>query len=100
MGHCTGGPGPYTFDAFEPLVSWVEQGKAPDKIIASHITSGITTFTRPLCPYPQEAVWTGAGERTDASNWVCVKGPADFDDRFYDYWDAKFGISNRGSDHD
>lgn len=100
MGHCTGGPGPYTFDAFEPLVSWVEQGKAPDKIIASHITSGITTFTRPLCPYPQEAEWTGAGERTDASNWVCVKGPADFDDRFYDYWDAKFGISNRGSDHD
>lgn len=48
MGHCTGGPGPYSFDAFGPLVSWVEQGKAPDKITASHLTSGVTTFTRPL----------------------------------------------------
>jgi len=34
-------------------VQWVEQGIAPDQIIASKILSGVTAFTRPLCPYPE-----------------------------------------------
>jgi hypothetical protein len=55
MGHCGGGPGPNTFDALGALDQWVEHGKAPEKIIASHIANGVTDRTRPLCPYPQVA---------------------------------------------
>ena len=49
----------------------MEQGVAPDKIIASHSTAGVVDFTRPLCPYPQVARWTGTGDWKDAANWVC-----------------------------
>lgn len=42
MGHCGGGPGPNTFDAVGALDQWVERGKAPEKIVASHIANGVT----------------------------------------------------------
>jgi feruloyl esterase len=35
MYHCSGGPGPNTFDALTPLVSWVETGVAPETIVAT-----------------------------------------------------------------
>ena len=72
MGHCSGGPGPNTFDAVGALDQWVEQGKAPERIVASHITNGVTDRTRPLCPYPQIAKWNGAGSIDDAANFACV----------------------------
>ena len=34
MGHCAGGDGPSSFDMVAPIADWVEQGKAPDRIIA------------------------------------------------------------------
>ena len=36
MGHCDGGPGPNTWDRLAPLVDWVENGKAPDFLVATH----------------------------------------------------------------
>ncbi|HEX3995460.1 MAG TPA: tannase/feruloyl esterase family alpha/beta hydrolase, partial [Acetobacteraceae bacterium] len=33
MYHCSGGPGPNTFDALTPLVNWVERGVAPETIV-------------------------------------------------------------------
>jgi feruloyl esterase len=72
MGHCSGGSGPNTFDAVGALDQWVEQGKAPEKIIAAHIANGVTDRTRPLCPYPQVAKWKGAGSIDDAANFTCV----------------------------
>jgi feruloyl esterase len=72
MGHCGGGPGPNTFDVQSALEDWVEHGKAPEKIIASHITDGKTDRTRPLCPYPQVAKWKGTGSTDDAANFVCA----------------------------
>jgi feruloyl esterase len=75
MDHCAGGPGPNNFDAFGSLADWVEHQHAPDKIIASHITSGAVDRTRPLCPYPQTAQYTGKGSTDDAANFVC-KAPA------------------------
>jgi feruloyl esterase len=72
MGHCGGGPGPNTFDTQSALEDWVEHGKAPEKIIASHITNGKTDRTRPLCPYPQAAKWKGTGSTDDAANFVCA----------------------------
>ena len=75
MGHCGGGPGPNTFDAVAALDQWVDQGKAPEKIVASHLANGVADRTRPLCPYPQIAKWTGAGSIDDAANFVCTIQP-------------------------
>jgi feruloyl esterase len=85
MGHCGGGPGPVSFDALTPLVNWVEKGQQPKTILASHIdaTSKQTIFTRPLCPYPQEAAYIGSGDRTNAANWSCKDQPFTFDPRFF-----------------
>ena len=71
MGHCSGGEGPDTFDAVAALEQWVEQGRAPDRIIASHGTKGVVDRTRPLCPYPQVASYTGKGSLDDAASFVC-----------------------------
>lgn len=71
MGHCSGGPGTDTFDGMGVLEQWVEQGKAPKKIIASHLTNGVVDKTRPLCAFPKVAVYKGAGSTNDATNFVC-----------------------------
>ena len=71
MGHCGGGPGPNTWDKLAPLVDWVENGNAPDALIATHSTDGVVDNERPICPYPQRAVYTGpAGGENDPANWV------------------------------
>jgi feruloyl esterase len=71
MLHCAGGTGPTSFDAFGALVKWVEQGTAPEVIVGSHLTSGVVDLTRPLCPYPQEAVYSGRGSITAAASFTC-----------------------------
>ena len=71
MGHCGGGEGPNTFDMVGALERWVEQGKAPDQIIAIHATNGRVDRTRPLCPYPQLAVYTGTGSTDQAASFEC-----------------------------
>lgn len=77
MQHCGGGPGPDQFDAVAAAERWVEEGLAPEKIIASHLTHGIADRSRPLCPYPQVAVYSGSGSAVDAASFVCrVPGAA------------------------
>lgn len=89
MQHCAGGPGPASFGAFVTnsqsdaqhdmslaLERWVEEGVAPDQIIASK-RQGIDpksppTRTRPLCPYPRVARYKGSGSTDDAANFVCT----------------------------
>ena len=72
MGHCSGGEGPSVFDKVGALERWVEQGKAPDALIASHVTDGKVDRTRPLCPYPRVAKYKGAGSIDAAANFVCA----------------------------
>ncbi len=72
MGHCAGGPGPNSFDMLTALENWVEKGVAPDKILATHSTGGKIDRTRPLCPYPAVARYTGKGSMDEAANFVCV----------------------------
>jgi len=72
MAHCQGGPGPDVFDKVGVLEQWVQNGVAPDKIIASHLTDGVVDMTHPLCPYPEIAQWKGAGNTNDAANFTCV----------------------------
>jgi feruloyl esterase len=71
MGHCGGGEGPGTFDAIGVIDQWVTSGTAPDRIVASRSRGGVVDRTRPLCPYPQIAVYGGAGSTDLAGNFVC-----------------------------
>jgi Tannase and feruloyl esterase len=71
MGHCGGGEGPNVFDKVGALERWVENGIAPEQLIASHSTEGKVDRTRPLCPYPQVARYKGAGSIDEAANFVC-----------------------------
>ena len=72
MGHCRGGPGPDSFDALTAMERWVEQGVAPDQMVASKMADGEVVRTRPLCTYPQVAEWNGTGSTDDAANFSCV----------------------------
>jgi Tannase and feruloyl esterase len=71
MAHCRGGEGPNVFDKVGALDQWVEKGKPPESMIASHSTNGKIDRTRPLCPYPQVAVYKGSGSIDDAANFLC-----------------------------
>ncbi|MBP2327929.1 hypothetical protein JOF56_008314 [Kibdelosporangium banguiense] len=70
--HCAGGPGPNTFDMFAALTRWVEQGSAPDRVIASKVDNGQVTRTRPLCAYPRIARYDGRGNPNSAANFDCT----------------------------
>jgi feruloyl esterase len=71
MNHCWGGEGPDTFDVVDVLEQWVQTGTAPARIIASHSTESVVDRTRPLCPYPQVATYTGTGSIDSAENFRC-----------------------------
>lgn len=71
MDHCGSGDGPNIFERISAIQQWREHGKAPNQIIASQITKGTVTRTRPLCPYPQVAKYKGTGSIDDAANFVC-----------------------------
>jgi hypothetical protein len=66
VAHCGGGTGPQPQDLFGALVNWVENGVAPDQILASG-----GGRTRPLCPYPQTAIYNGSGSTDEAANFHC-----------------------------
>jgi feruloyl esterase len=69
--HCSGGVGPACFDPLAQVIPWVEQGKAPEAIVASQPEGGKTLRTRPLCPHPQVARYKGSGNPDDAANFTC-----------------------------
>ena len=75
MFHCNGGDGPNRFDAVAAVDDWVEHGKAPERIVASHRKSGQVDRTRPLCRYPQVAVYSGSGSIDDEANFSCSAAP-------------------------
>ena len=71
MNHCRGGAGPDTWDRLSPLVDWVEHGAAPGALIATHASDGVVDNTRPICAFPERAVYTGpAGGADDPANWI------------------------------
>jgi feruloyl esterase len=86
MHHCGNGPGPNVFggpnqglppqldaqhDIVMALDRWVEDGVAPEKIIASHLTNGAVDRTLALCPYPQTPIFNGSGDANLAENYHC-----------------------------
>jgi hypothetical protein len=88
VGHCSGGAGPNVFGQFgapaadadhdidAAVERWVEQGIAPEYVIATKFKSGANPSsgierTRPLCSYPKTAQWIGNGSTDDAANFIC-----------------------------
>lgn len=71
MAHCRAGEGVNSFDSISSLEQWVENKKAPDRILATRIVDGKVERTRLLCPYPQVAVYKGTGSTDDAANFSC-----------------------------
>lgn len=80
MNHCSGGPATDRFDTLAALERWVEQGQAPDKIVAGvnpadpdvRQRNWPAKRTRPLCAYPQQAsLIPGAQDMESADSFVC-----------------------------
>lgn len=85
MGHCGGGAGVNQFgqgasgtvpmaprtDMFRALMAWSEKGTAPNEIVATRLSEGVVSRTRPLCPYPKVARYTGIGSTDSAENFSC-----------------------------
>jgi feruloyl esterase len=63
--------GPIAFDLLPALEQWVERGAPPAQVVVSYLRDGKTERTRPLCPYPQLAIYTGVGSPDEASNFTC-----------------------------
>ncbi|MES2261243.1 MAG: tannase/feruloyl esterase family alpha/beta hydrolase [Pseudomonadota bacterium] len=91
VGHCGTGVGPDNIgaenqaavsrdpehDIVSALEAWVEKGVAPHKLIATKFNGGDPgkgiAMQRPICPYPNEAIYRGSGNTNDASNFYCGK---------------------------
>jgi feruloyl esterase len=70
--HGVGGIGPDNVDWMTAIVDWVERGRAPDSLIATKAAEhGQPAMSRPLCPYPQRAVYDGKGNIDDAGSYRC-----------------------------
>jgi hypothetical protein len=69
--HCGSGSGLVWFDALPALENWVEAGKPPERITASQIVDGKPGRSRPLCPYPKAAAYTGKGDPDDQASFDC-----------------------------
>ena len=66
--HCGGGAGPQPQNLFDVMVNWVESGNAPDSITSTNATLG----SRPMCPYPQVAIYNGNGADPKLmTSWHC-----------------------------
>jgi hypothetical protein len=76
--HCATGLGPAPIltrasapgSIFGALVDWVENGHAPDTVLAQG-GSVSPARTRPLCPWPTTAIYNGSGSTEVASNFHC-----------------------------
>jgi len=90
MQHCGGGPGPNSFgqggfagglvdpqhNLYAALEQWVEKGIAPDRLVATKYVSDMNPaqgvkMTRPLCAWPQIAIYKGTGDSNDEANFSC-----------------------------
>lgn len=95
MMHCGGGPGPDAFnsafaglpkppvaepsdDLFLALTAWIEQRRAPERVIATKYETaepGKIAFQRPLCAYPKQATPVGRSSTGSVSDFACAMKP-------------------------
>lgn len=62
----------------EAILRWVEDGKAPEKLMSEKREGNKVISTRPLFPFPQIAKYKGTGGTDDAANFVS-KMPRKYD---------------------
>ena len=72
MRHCGGGEGASNVDYVNYLEDWVEKGRAPAVIVATHNGPDGSKFTRPVYPYPIQTKYNGVGDPASAGSF----GPA------------------------
>jgi hypothetical protein len=74
--HCGGGTGPQinAEALFTTLVNWVENGVAPDFVVATQTSPA---RTRKICMYPNVPVYNGSGSTDDQANFHCEVRSAD-----------------------
>lgn len=93
VAHCGGGSGPSTIgggtgdplpafrdadhDVVLALARWVEQGVAPEAIVATKLKDGAVVRQRPVCVYPKQARYKGSGDINVAANFTCVSPGAE-----------------------
>ncbi|MFV5506742.1 tannase/feruloyl esterase family alpha/beta hydrolase [Acinetobacter sp. 197] len=87
MNHVSQGVATDQFDGLTALVRWVEYGEKPDRIIATARGPGnpsgeinpeipsnwAPNRTRPLCPYPLIARYSGQGDSEKAESFNCAR---------------------------
>lgn len=86
MFHCRGGDAPNTFDFLDEIVAWVEEGRAPERVVATQYAGETVVRTRPLFPYPRVAVHAGQGDPDDERNWEPAAPPERHEDRVEWIW--------------
>ncbi|KAM7200181.1 Tannase/feruloyl esterase [Naviculisporaceae sp. PSN 640] len=60
------------YDILAALVRWVEEDKPVDKVIATAFNADFSVYrTRPICPWPERAIYSGSGNINNASTWRC-----------------------------
>ncbi len=67
--HCAGGTGCDNVDWVGLIQAWVEDNKAPERIISSKLSQGKVIATRPLYPYPKVTVYSGSGDASQEKNY-------------------------------
>jgi pimeloyl-ACP methyl ester carboxylesterase len=80
MAHCGGGTGPNGLDMLAALDSWVQTGKAPERLTATRYEDSKLAFvglatkvlaTRPICAWPNTPHYKGSGSKDDESSFAC-----------------------------
>jgi len=61
-------------DWLSVIVEWVEQCKAPARLVASKKENGKVVMTRPLFPYPEHATYNGNGDTNSANSFEVKRG--------------------------
>jgi feruloyl esterase len=63
-------------DVVLAIMAWVENGTAPDSLIATKYLNDVTTDgvqrQRPICPFPQRATYIDTGDVDLPENWNCT----------------------------
>ena len=80
VSHCGDGQGPDAIDALTPTLAWVENGVAPDRLIATKRQDDTVVRTRPVYPYPTVARYDGSGSIDDAANFAPTPPPTRYED--------------------
>jgi len=83
LSHSSLGPWPQQGADFNAVINWVENDVPPSQVmgggntaVPAFIPNSPTMLTRPLCPYPQTALYKGPRPESptdvaNAANWSC-----------------------------